>query len=206
MRSKILPPAKTENLKRVSIRPGGFHVSAKPVMITTLLGSCVAACLYDPVNRVVGMNHFLLGSRGSLWEIPPSTTDAGRYGVHAMELVINGMMKLGARRENLRAKAFGGGSVMEPSEGKDDFYCIGEVNSRFIVDFLKLDGIPLVASDLGGDRGRVIHFCSDDFSVYVRKIQKRVAPKLIQRERTFWKTRIEEQERRIPEPDLWIQK
>jgi chemotaxis protein CheD len=206
MRSKVPPPAKTENLKRVSIRPGEFHVSVEPVMITTLLGSCVSACLYDPVKQVVGMNHFLLGTRGSFMEMPPSTTDAGRYGVHAMELVINGMMKLGARRENLRAKAFGGGSVTESAEGRDDFYRIGEVNSRFIVEFLRLDGIPLIASDLGGDRGRVIHFCSDDFSVYVRKIQKRVTPKLIQRERTFWKIRIEEQDRQVPEPDLWLQK
>ncbi len=75
--------------------PGDCYVSTDEVVIGTILGSCVSACLYDPVNRIVGMNHFLLSGRQNnadkIW-----LSEAGRYGIHSMEIIINGMLKLGA--------------------------------------------------------------------------------------------------------------
>ena len=173
-------------------------------MISTLLGSCVAACLWDEENRIMGMNHFLLANRRYAKNEPLSHTEAGRYGVHSMELLINAMVKVGARRENLRAKAFGGASVMGNTSRMDNFFCVGEVNSRFIVEFLKTDGIPLVASDLGGDVGRVIHFVSDDFSVYSRKMGKTTQEKIVRKERGFWKHSIKEEKEVAREPDIWL--
>jgi chemotaxis protein CheD len=187
--------------KRVVLSPGEYFASREEFVISTLLGSCVAACLWDEANRVIGMNHFLLAHKRYSRYKPLCHTEAGKYGVHSMELLINGMMKLGARRENLRAKAFGGASMMDTSE--DDFFCIGEVNSRFIVEFLNTDGIPLVASDLGGDVGRVIHFFSDDFSVYFKRMARTAQAKIVKDEQVFWKNSIEK-ERIAEEPEIWL--
>ncbi len=172
-------------------------------MIRTLLGSCVAACLYDPVKGVVGMNHFMLSNRRYARNIPTVLSEAGRYGIHAMELLINEMLKMGAKRQNLRAKAFGGGSINLGTEIKDNFFCVGEVNIRFIREFLKNDGIPLVAEDLGGEKARIIHFLYDDFSVHVKKIGKATASNLVQNERQFWLKTIENQERAKAQTEVW---
>jgi chemotaxis protein CheD len=198
-----LEPVERSKRKRVTIHPGDYYVSNKRVVISTLLGSCVSACLYDPVNRVVGMNHFLLSSKGHVKSVPVCITEAGRYGVHAMELVINSMLKLGARRENLSAKAFGGGSFYQSHHGSDSFFCVGAVNSRFILEFLENDGIPLVAYDLGGDTGRVIRFSSDDFSVLVRKFNKSATPALLKKEKEVWLKSMKPEKRKTLEPDLW---
>ena len=120
-----------------------------------------------------------------------------------MELLINGMTKLGGRRENLRAKAFGGASMIAGRTRGENFVCVGEVNARFIVEFLKTDGIPLVASDLGGDVGRVIHFFSDDFAVYSRKMGKIRQEKIVQEEKGFWK-RSTGDEKAVAEPETWL--
>ncbi len=189
--------------KRVVLGPGEYFVSEERVMISTLLGSCVAACLWDDQSGVIGMNHFLLANSRYAKNGPLCHTEAGKYGIHSMELLINGMMKIGARRENLKAKAFGGASVMGNTSRRDSFLCVGEVNSRFIVEFLKTDGIPLVSADLGGDAGRVIHFVSDDFSVYFRRMGKTGQEKVARKEKGFWK-RSTETEELTPEPEIWL--
>jgi chemotaxis protein CheD len=189
---------------RVTIKPGEYHVTAEEnVVIATLLGSCVSACLYDPVSRIIGMNHFLLSHRRYAKGIPVCVSEAGRYGIHAMELLINGMLKLGANRQNIRAKVLGGASLFDSSGGSGGFFCVGEVNSRFILEFLERDGIPLVASDLGGVSGRVIRFSSKDYSVLVRKIKKTANPDLAKKEKQFWSRSLKETKREAPEPDIW---
>jgi chemotaxis protein CheD len=188
------------NLKRIiTLMPGDYYVSDTEVIITTILGSCVSVCLYDPMNCIVGMNHFLLSSMRIPKTLPLSLTRGGRYGVNAMELIINGMLKLGAKRENFHAKVFGGASLFSGDSGTDNFNCVGEVNSRFVLEFLQNEGIKLVASDLGGDRGRVIRFYSKSFSVQQRRIKKTV-PDLIIREKRFWE---QEAVKKHPEPELW---
>ena len=188
---------------RIQLHPGEYYVSADHVVISTILGSCVSACIYDPIKRIVGMNHFLLGNRRYTRNLPYYATEAGRYGIHAMELVINGVLGLGANRSNLRAKAFGGSSLLQQSPDVGNFFCVGSVNERFILDFLRQERIPLMSQDLGGDRGRVIRFHSEDYSVYVRKIQPSVNAKLGRRERQYWQASIEQHEKAPSGAELW---
>ena len=192
-----------QNHKRITIDPGEYYVAHEDVLITTLLGSCVAACLYDPYNKIVGMNHFLLSSRRYAKDMPVCTTDAGRYGIHSMELLINEMWNRGAQRGNLKAKAFGGGSILKPVDAfTSSFFAVGEVNVRFIRAFLRNEKIPLVSSDLGGTVGRVINFYSEDFSVYVRKMVAK-STNVVKREEKYWEKSIQQQEESETQIDLW---
>ena len=200
----IMVVTEKRKFRHVTLHPGEYHVSNKKVVISTLLGSCISACLYDPVNGIVGMNHFLLGNRGYSKDTPICLTEAGRYGIHAMELTINGMFRLGADRNYLKAKVFGGGSFFRPPVEPDGFLCVGELNNRFIVEFLKTDGIPLVAHDLGGNRPRRIHFSSDDFSVLVRKTKTDTSVALLKTEKQLWQKSLEVDEGGAAEPDLWV--
>jgi len=131
--------------KRINIIQGEFKVSDDPtIVLTTLLGSCVAACIRDPVTKIGGMNHFLLpGDAGASSE---------GLGVHLMELLLNGLMRQGAQRERLEAKIFGGARMMA---GLSD---IGARNAEFAKKFLSYEGIKLLGGDTGGTLGRRIQF------------------------------------------------
>jgi chemotaxis protein CheD len=134
--------------RRVNIVQGEFTVSDDPkAVLTTLLGSCVAACIRDPVSGVGGMNHFLLpgGDVGSQKE-------SERFGVHLMELLLNGLMRQGAHRDRLEAKVFGGARMMS---GLSD---IGAKNAAFAQRFLAYEGIKIISGDTGGQQGRRIQF------------------------------------------------
>lgn len=192
------------NVKHVTIHPGEYYVSNQDVVISTLLGSCISACVYDPVTRIVGMNHFLLSNKRYSRDMKVCLTEAGRYGIHAMELVINDMLKLGAKRKNLRAKVFGGSSLLGQHCGRsDNFPCVGEVNRRFILEFLSDDGIPLVASSLGGERGRVIRFSSIDYTVRMRLIGRSHAAVLAKTDKKVWLKEIKSHDKKTIEPEIW---
>jgi chemotaxis protein CheD len=127
---------------------GEYKVSAKAdVILTTILGSCVAACIRDPVAGVGGMNHFLL----------PDGQDSGaeclKYGVHSMELLINGLLQHGALRSRLEAKVFGGACVVQGLSSD-----IGAKNAEFSLRFLQSEKIPCIARSLGGEQARRIRF------------------------------------------------
>jgi len=184
-----LPPQilNQDTINHIQINPGEFFVSQdKDIVISTLLGSCVAACLYDPINEVLGMNHFLLSSNLPATSDPICISQAGRYGVHAMELLINDMLKQGASRCNLKAKAFGGANILNFNLNSK-FTSVGEVNACFVKEFLKNERIPLVGSDLHGKNGLVIHFTSSDYGVFKRKIRKSNAEAIEKREFNYWK-------------------
>ncbi len=133
--------------QRINIVQGEYHVTNAPdVSITTLLGSCVAACINDPAAGVGGMNHFLLPGEDV------NSPQVARRGVHLMELLINGLLKCGASRNRLEAKLFGGARTMA---GLGDY---GTANAKFAQDFLKREGIPIVGGSLGGETGRRIQF------------------------------------------------
>lgn len=121
----------------VKVLPGEFFVSHDSLAIMTVLGSCIAACLWDSRMRVGGMNHFMLPEGDS-------ADASGRYGSYAMELLINEMMKLGARRETLQAKIFGGAQVMHNFTTLN----VGERNTRFVQDYLATERIPVVSEDV----------------------------------------------------------
>lgn len=175
-------------IRRINLMPGDIQVSSDPgTVLTTLLGSCVAACLYDPVARVFGMNHFLLASR-SPRHVDPVASEAGRYGVHAMELLINGLLKQGASRDRLKAKVFGGANVL--SHVSRDQFAIGEINADFVREFLDNEGIPLVASDLGGQAGRQVHFQGRDFAVYVKLLGESRVRDVVAEEARYRERRI----------------
>lgn len=134
--------------RRVNIVQGEFKVSDDPgVVLTTLLGSCVAACIRDPVTGIGGMNHFLLPGADV-----GSAKDSERLGVHLMELLLNGLMRQGAQRDRLQAKLFGGARMMS---GLSD---IGRKNAEFAKRFLAYEGIKVVGGDTGGQHGRRIQF------------------------------------------------
>jgi chemotaxis protein CheD len=121
----------------VKVLPGEYYVDTEDLLVMTTLGSCIAACLWDRVARVGGMNHFMLPDGGG-------SSDSGRYGSYAMELLINEMMKRGATRMTMEAKIFGGGSVITGMNTIN----VGERNTRFVTDFLSTERIPIVSKDV----------------------------------------------------------
>ncbi len=137
--------APSEEGRRLHVIQGRFVIADEPdVVLTTILGSCVSACLLDPEAGVGGMNHFLLpGGEGG---------DGLRYGVNAMELLINALLRRGARRERLEAKLFGGARLFD---GLTD---VGEQNAAFAKSFLADEGIRHVGGSLGGVHARRIQF------------------------------------------------
>jgi chemotaxis protein CheD len=134
---------------RKHVVEGEFHVSDdSDLVLTTILGSCVAACLRDPVARIGGMNHFLLPGDGDRAQ----SRDAERYGVHLMELLVNGLMRRGAHRGRLEAKLFGGAKTIFRSSD------VGAMNARFAEHFLKIEGIANLGGSLGGPSGRRVEY------------------------------------------------
>ena len=146
----------------IKLLPADYAVSAEPLALVTLLGSCVAACLYDPLLGVGGMNHFMLPDGGAGSRLADGSA---RYGAHAMELLINDLLKRGARRARLQAKAFGGGNVLRGMQDP-----IGSRNARFIVDYLAAERIPLLAQDLGDIHPRKIAFFPQTGRALVRRL------------------------------------
>jgi len=135
--------------KRVNVIQGEYRVTRDPaVVFTTLLGSSIAACIRDPIARVGGMNHFLVPGT----EKGDDRSNVDRYGVHLMELLVNGLMRSGAQRDRLEAKLFGGARMLR---GLSD---IGQKNAEFARNFLQHEGIPIVGDDLGGERGRRLQY------------------------------------------------
>jgi chemotaxis protein methyltransferase CheR len=151
------PGAFTEQL----ITVGELHAANEPTEIRTLLGSCVAACLFDPVARIGGMNHFLLP------QVAAGELASTRFGVHAMETLINSMMHLGADPRRLVARLYGGANVITGVCTKPT---IGERNATFALAFLEREGIPLVASVLGGKCGLEVRFESNTGRATTREI------------------------------------
>lgn len=142
----------------VKVLPGEYFVSTDDVLIMTVLGSCIAACVWDGKARVGGMNHFML---------PEGEDGSGRYGSYAMELLLNEMLKMGARRETMQAKVFGGGAVMAGFTTMN----VGERNTKFVLDYLATERIPVVSQDVMDIHPRKVCF----FPVTGKALVKRLA-------------------------------
>ncbi|WP_439155543.1 chemotaxis protein CheD [Yoonia sp.] len=133
--------------KTITVIQGNYAVSADPeVVLSTVLGSCVAVCLFDATAGVGGMNHFLLADYGYT-----QSADL-KYGVNAMELLINKVLQAGGERRQLQAKLFGGARMTQHSRD------IGETNATFAIDFLDREGIACTSKSLGGDKARRVQF------------------------------------------------
>jgi chemotaxis protein CheD len=150
----------------VKILPGEYYVTRHDEAITTVLGSCISACIRDPVARVGGMNHFMLpednSTRDGSWGPVVLST---RYGSHAMESLINDLLKLGAARERFEIKVFGGGRVLTAMTD------IGKRNIDFVRSYLSLEKLPISAQDVGGDQPRKVIYFPADGKVRVRKLR-----------------------------------
>ncbi|MBI3928632.1 MAG: chemoreceptor glutamine deamidase CheD [Armatimonadetes bacterium] len=146
------------------VGPGEFCVSSEDtLLLTTLLGSCVTACIYDVQAGIGGMNHFLLplavGERGY-------RSPATRYGAYAMEVLVNELLKHGALRRNLRAKVFGGASLLEHRAS------VGAMNVEFVTRYLFDEGIPLTSWDTGGELPRKLEFFPRTGRVRLKKLRR----------------------------------
>lgn len=152
----------------VKILPGEYYVTRSDEAITTVLGSCISACIRDPALAVGGMNHFMLPedtySRGELAPGTPVVLST-RYGSHAMESLINDLLKLGARRERLEIKIFGGGRVLTAMTD------IGARNIEFVLSYLDLEKLPIDAQDVGGEQPRKVVYFPIDGKARVRKLR-----------------------------------
>jgi chemotaxis protein methyltransferase CheR len=179
MQSQSIPeftPAQV-NMPSHAIIVGEVKASAEPMKITTLVGSCVAVCLFDPEARIGGMNHFMLPASSS------SNFGCATYGVHAMELLINRIMKLGGDRRRLVAKVFGGGNVLGRTDEPGSMLAIGERNAQFATEFLQTDGIPVLSQSLGGTTGRQIQFLTHTGQAFVRPVEKSLPDETADRRR-----------------------
>ena len=153
-----------DNLERwvARLMPGEYYISSCGEAITTVLGSCVACCLRDPALHIAGMNHFMLPETEGVPDWGGGISAATRYGSHAMEQLINSIVRNGGKRERLEAKLFGGGRVLTSMTD------IGRLNIKFAHDYLDTAGIPILAEDTGGHKGRKVIFLTVNGRVRVR--------------------------------------
>ena len=154
----------------VKVLPGEYFVMNEEILIMTTLGSCIAACLWDRTARVGGLNHFML---------PEGDDGSGRYGSFAMEVLINHMMKLGARRTSMQAKVFGGGAVI----GGMSSSRVGERNTEFVLDYLKTERIPVVSKDVLDIYPRKVCFMPVSGKAMVKRLASANVEALLEQDR-----------------------
>lgn len=159
------------------ILPGEYYYTGKDMLIVTVLGSCVSACIRDRVSGVGGMNHFMLPDG----DVDSPISASARYGTYAMEILINDLLKAGARRENLEAKVFGGGNVLRGFVNMN----VGERNAQFVRNFLKVENIRIVAEDLNDIHPRKVYYFPRSGKVLVKKLRQLNNNTLVNREQDY---------------------
>ena len=158
------------DIDAAKILPGEYYVTRRDMLLVTTLGSCVAACIRDKTSGVGGMNHFML---------PEGNGDSGRYGTFAMELLINEMMKRGASKSRMEAKIFGGGAVISGMNSLN----VGERNTNFVIDFLKLERIPIVSKDVMDVYPRKVCFLPASGKAMVKRLAPTNTDALVQQDK-----------------------
>jgi chemotaxis protein CheD len=161
----------------VKILPGQYYVSNKNILIGTVLGSCVSACIRDRVAAIGGMNHFMLPDTG---DVHNPISESARYGAYAMELLINQLMKMGAARANLEAKIFGGGNVLQSFSTLN----VGERNAAFVKEYLSNEGIRVLSEDLLDSCARKVYFFPQTGRVLVKRLAT-IAPSIVNIEKDY---------------------
>lgn len=162
--------------RAAKVLPGEYYVTDADMVIVTVLGSCVAACIRDCESGIGGMNHFMLPD-GNAEESDPASTSA-RYGSYAMEILINHLAKLGARRANLEAKVFGGGNVLAGLTVAN----VGARNAEFVLRFLRTEGIRVAARDLVDVYPRKVYYFPRSGKVMVKKLRELHNNTILERE------------------------
>lgn len=160
-----------------AILPGEFFVSSTPMIVYTVLGSCISACIRDPITGVGGMNHFMLPKPkegGS-----DSWGESTRYGSYAMESLINEILKLGGAKSRLEVKLFGAGKIYE---GNID---VGARNTEWVLSFLKTEGLTAVKTDLGDVCPRKVYYYTDSGRVLLKRIERMKNRTIVERESEY---------------------
>jgi chemotaxis protein CheD len=170
---------RTFDMEASKILPGEYYVTRREMVLVTVLGSCVAACIRDKTNGIGGMNHFMLPK--STHEKSSWVSASARYGAYAMEVMINQILKQGAKRENLEAKVFGGGAVIKNMST----ISVGDDNAKFALDYLQKERVPVVAKDLLGTLPRKIYFFPHTGKVLMKKLNSLPNDTILMREQEY---------------------
>ncbi|WP_028227588.1 chemoreceptor glutamine deamidase CheD [Paraburkholderia ferrariae] len=163
----------------VKLLPNEFYTTHEDMVLVTVLGSCVAACIQDRTAGIGGMNHFMLPDDGA--DVAQAASDAMRYGAYAMEVLINELIKAGGRRERFEAKVFGGAAVLAGMTTMN----IGDRNSAFVRRYLAMENIRIVAEDLQGSHPRKVAFLPRTGQVMVKKLRLTQDPSVTEREQAL---------------------
>ncbi len=168
--------------------PGEYYVSTTGEMITTVLGSCISACIRDKVFGIGGMNHFMLPdhaeNQNGSWE-NTKVNAATRYGNYAMEHLINDILKQGGRRDNLEVKLFGGGQVLRIATN------IGGKNAQFAESYVRMEGLTLAAIDVEGPYPRKVNYFPATGRVRVKKLEPLHNDTVVSREEKYLHSLVE---------------
>jgi chemotaxis protein CheD len=170
---------RTFNMEASKIVPGEYYVTRRDMVLVTVLGSCVAACIRDKTNGIGGMNHFMLPK--STHEKVGWNSASARYGAYAMEVMINQILKQGAKRENLEAKLFGGGAVIKNMSTMN----VGDDNAKFALDYLQKEKIPVISKDLLGSFPRKVYYFPHTGKVLVKKLRNLPNDTIVEREQEY---------------------
>ena len=160
-----------------SILPGEFFVSREPMIVYTVLGSCISACIRDPIAGVGGMNHFMLPEPTEVAH--DSWGESTRYGSYAMESLINEILKRGGLKSRLEIKLFGAGKIYE---GSID---VGANNAKWVIGYLKSEGLGTVNTDLGDVCPRKVYYFTDSGRVLMKKIERVKNRTILERESEY---------------------
>jgi chemotaxis protein CheD len=168
--------------KSVNLVAGDYLICDEDIIITTVLGSCISVCFFTDTSLYCGMNHFMLPESGAAFrnERDIMHTDSAFYGINSMEKLINEILKCGVNKKQLKAKVFGGGEVLSVRSGERT---VGEQNIDFIMKFLEIEKIPVVACSVGGDYARKILFFTKTHEVLLNKLGKKYVEEIAQEER-----------------------
>lgn len=167
------------DIEAAKILPGEYYVTGRDMLLVTVLGSCVSACIRDPSTGIGGMNHFMLPEGGGDEHNPLSAS--ARYGGYAMEVLINQLVKLGASRSRLEAKVFGGAAVLRGFTTVN----VGQKNSEFVIDYLRSERIRVLAQDLLDLFPRKVYFWPATGRVMVRKLKTVHNNTIVEREKDY---------------------
>ena len=167
------------DIEAAKILPGEYYVTGRDMVLVTVLGSCVTACIRDKLSGIGGMNHFMLPDANPDKDNPISTS--ARYGAFAMEVLINNLLSLGAHRTLLEAKVFGGGNVLPNMTTMN----IGQRNAQFALRFLATEKIPVTAKDLIDIYPRKVYFFPKTGKVLVKKLRNMHNDTIVEREKEY---------------------
>lgn len=171
---------RTFNIDAAKISPGEYYFTDHDMLIVTVLGSCVSACIRDKKTGKGGMNHFMLPDSAKADKDNP-VSESMRYGTYAMEVLINELLRNGAKRENLEAKIFGGGNVLRSFTTNN----VGERNAAFVKKFLKDEGISVTSEDLLDIYPRKVYYFPKTGRVLVKKLKQLNNYTLVKREEAY---------------------